>query len=188
MHDLIIIGAGAIGSAAARELARYQLDILVLEKESDVGQVTSSANSAIVHSGYDPVPGSEKAVMNVLGNQLYDQMCEELDIDMRKIGSLTIATNDEEVEILRELEERGRKNGVPVEMLDHDMVYNCERWHPVKDPVKKTNYRSYSGWQSSVKTLREMITGRGPKIIRDFVSAKGISDELVNRYFSKLIE
>ena len=75
-----------------------------------------------------------------------------------------------------------------VEMLDHDMVYNCERWHPVKDPVKKTNYRSYSGWQSSVKTLREMITGRGPKIIRDFVSAKGISDELVNRYFSKLLE
>lgn len=126
MYDLIIIGAGAIGSAAARELARYQLDILVLEKESDVGQVTSSANSAIVHSGYDPIPGSEKAVMNVLGNQLYDQMCEELDIDMRKIGSLTIATNDEEVEILRELEERGKKNGVPVEMLDHDQTLAIE--------------------------------------------------------------
>ena len=75
-----------------------------------------------------------------------------------------------------------------VAMLDHDMVYNCARWNPVRDPVKKTNYRSYSGWQSSVKTLREMVAGRGPKIIRDFVSAKGISSELVDRYFADLLE
>ncbi|MBP5354795.1 MAG: CotH kinase family protein [Lachnospiraceae bacterium] len=74
-----------------------------------------------------------------------------------------------------------------VEMLDHDMVYNCARWNPVRDPVKKTNYRSYSGWQSSVKTLREMITGRGPKIIRDFVQAKGISEELTEKYFSTIL-
>ena len=126
MKDLIIIGAGAIGSAAARTLAQYELDILVLEKESDVGEVTSSANSAIVHSGYDPVPGSEKAAMNVRGNLLYDQMCEELDIDMRKIGSLTIATNDEEVEILRGLEERGRQNGVPVQMLSREETLALE--------------------------------------------------------------
>lgn len=126
MKDIIIIGAGAIGSAAARTLAQYDLDILVLEKESDVGEITSSANSAIVHSGYDPVPGSEKAVMNVLGNQLYDQMCEELDIDMRKIGSLTIATNEEEVEILRGLEERGKQNGVPVQLLDREQTLALE--------------------------------------------------------------
>lgn len=126
MKDVIIIGAGAIGSAAARTLAQYELDLLVLEKESDVGEITSSANSAIVHSGYDPVPGSEKAAMNVLGNRLYDQMCEELDVDMRKIGSLTIATNEEEVGILRELEERGKQNGVPVEMLDHDQTLALE--------------------------------------------------------------
>ncbi len=126
MKDLIIIGAGAIGSATARTLAQYDLDVLVLEKESDVGEVTSSANSAIVHSGYDPVPGSKKAAMNVRGNLLYDQMCEELDVDMKKIGSLTIAVNEEEVEILRSLEERGRLNGVPVQMLNREETLAIE--------------------------------------------------------------
>lgn len=126
MKDLIIIGAGAIGSATARTLAQYDLDILVLEKESDVGEVTSSANSAIVHSGYDPVPGSKKAAMNVRGNQLYDQMCAELDIDMKKIGSLTIAVNEEEVEILHGLEERGRLNGVPVQLLNREETLAIE--------------------------------------------------------------
>ncbi|MDO4627625.1 MAG: NAD(P)/FAD-dependent oxidoreductase [Planctomycetia bacterium] len=126
MKDIIIIGAGAIGAAVARTLAQYDLDILVLEKESDVGEVTSSANSAIVHSGYDPIPGSEKAIMNVRGNLLFDQMCDELDIDMRKIGSLTIATNDEEVAILRELEERGKQNGVPIQMLNREETLAIE--------------------------------------------------------------
>lgn len=74
-----------------------------------------------------------------------------------------------------------------VELIDHDMVYNCARWHPVKDPVKKTNYRSYDGWKSSVKTLKETVTGRGPKVIRDFVKAKGISDVLVQKYFKDLL-
>lgn len=126
MKDLIIIGAGAIGCAAARALAQYELDVLVLEKESDVGEITSSANSAIVHSGYDPEPGSEKALMNVLGNRLYDAMCEELDIDMRRIGSLTIATNEEEAAILRTLEKRGRQNGVQVRILNREETLALE--------------------------------------------------------------
>ena len=126
MKDVTIIGAGVIGAAAARELARYQLDVLVLERESDVGEITSAANSAIVHSGYDPVPGTEKAAMNVLGNKLYDQMCEDLDVEMEKIGSLTIATNDEEMAILRDLEDRAGKNGVPIQMLGHDETLAIE--------------------------------------------------------------
>jgi len=67
----------------------------------------------------------------------------------------------------------------------HDMPYNCKRWNPVKDPVKKTNYRSYSGWQSSVKLLRQMVTGRCARVIADFVKTKGISDELAEKYFSE---
>lgn len=53
-YDVIIIGAGVIGSFIARELSRYQLNVAVLDKENDVGNVTSMANSAIIHSGYDP--------------------------------------------------------------------------------------------------------------------------------------
>ena len=84
-YDIVIIGAGAIGSAAARMFSRFNSSILVLERESDVGEITSAANSAIVHSGYDPVPGSLKAEMNVLGNRLFPSMCEELDIELKNI-------------------------------------------------------------------------------------------------------
>jgi glycerol-3-phosphate dehydrogenase len=65
MKDVIIIGAGAVGSFIARSLSRYELSLLVIEKENDVGDVTTMANSAISHSGYDPIPGTKKAIFNV---------------------------------------------------------------------------------------------------------------------------
>jgi len=126
MKDIVIIGAGAIGCAVARAFSRYQLDILVLERESDVGEITSAANSAIVHSGYDPEPGSLKASMNRLGNQLYGTMCQELDIEMQRIGSLTIATNEEELNILDSLERRAALNGIPIQMLSRDETLQRE--------------------------------------------------------------
>ena len=81
MYDVIIIGAGVIGASVARELAKYKARVLVLDKESDVGNVTSMANSAIVHSGYDPKPGTNKAKYNVLGNSMYDLLTKELDVE-----------------------------------------------------------------------------------------------------------
>ena len=72
MKDVIIIGAGVSGCAVARELSRYELDICVLEKESDVCEGTSKANSGIVHGGFDAKPGTLKAKLNVLGNQMMD--------------------------------------------------------------------------------------------------------------------
>ena len=74
MYDVVVIGAGIVGSLIARKLSSYQLDIAVLEKEPDVGNVTTMANSAIVHSGYDPVPGSLKAKLNVLGNSMFEKI------------------------------------------------------------------------------------------------------------------
>jgi len=74
MYDVVIIGAGVIGSAIAREVSKYKLKTLVLERENDVGNVTSMANSAIVHSGYDPKPGTKKAFHNVRGNKMYEEL------------------------------------------------------------------------------------------------------------------
>ena len=71
MYDILIIGAGVTGCFIARELARYKLNVLVVEKDNDVGNETTAANSAIVHSGYDPVPGTLKAKLNVLGNSMF---------------------------------------------------------------------------------------------------------------------
>ena len=69
------------------------------------------------------------------------------------------------------------------QMLDHDMKYSCERWQGVKDPHGEIGYRSYKSWKSNVETLRTRVDGREWKILKDFIKAKGIPDELVEKYF-----
>ncbi|MCR1897567.1 FAD-dependent oxidoreductase [Irregularibacter muris] len=122
MYDVVIIGAGIVGTAIARELSRYKTKVIVLDKEQDVANGTTMANSAIVHSGYDPKPGTNKAKFNKLGNQLYPQLCKELDVPFKQIGSLTVALDKEELKILDQLEERAKENGVPVERLSREEV------------------------------------------------------------------
>ena len=80
-YDVIIIGAGVVGSLVARALSRYQLRLLLLEKHNDVAEGTTKANTAIVHAGYDAKPGSNKARLNVAGNRMYDNLCAELDAE-----------------------------------------------------------------------------------------------------------
>ena len=96
MYDIVIIGAGVTGAFIARKLSKFKVKVLLLDKENDVGNVTSNANSAIIHSGYDPVPGTLKAKLNVLGNQMFDQIAEELDVHFYRIGSITVATNEKQ--------------------------------------------------------------------------------------------
>ncbi len=84
MYDVIIIGAGVSGCAIARELSRYRLKTLVLEKESDVCEGTSKANSGIVHAGYDAEPGTLKARLNVEGSRKMEALSKELDFPYRK--------------------------------------------------------------------------------------------------------
>jgi glycerol-3-phosphate dehydrogenase len=126
MHDIIIIGAGVVGCNIARLLSRYNLDILILEKENDVGDGASGANSAILHSGYDPEPTTLKAKLNVIGNSMFEQICEDLDIKMKRIGSITVASNDEEVKVLEELVKRAELNHVYVEILNKDEIKEIE--------------------------------------------------------------
>lgn len=111
--DVAIIGAGVIGTYIARELSRYRLNTVIIEKENDIADGTTKANSAIVHAGYDAKIGSLKAKTNVLGNQLYEELCRELDVPFKRIGSLVVAFSNEEMETLEELLEQGNKNGVP---------------------------------------------------------------------------
>lgn len=113
MYDVVIIGAGVTGCAAARELARYELDICVVERCADVCCGTSKANSAIVHAGYDAKPGTLKAELNVEGNRRMDQIAEELHVPFVRCSSFVAATKDEEWEKLEALYEQGMKNHVP---------------------------------------------------------------------------
>lgn len=126
MYDVIIIGAGVNGAFSAYRLAKYKLNVLVLEQESDVGNETSGANSAIVHSGYDPHAGTMKAKLNKLGNSLYEDICKDLDVEFERIGSITVAVTDEEVKILDELVENSNKNGVEVKILNREELRKVE--------------------------------------------------------------
>jgi len=126
MFDVIVVGAGIVGSLIARKLSSYQLSVAVLEKEPDVGNVVTMANSAIVHSGYDPVPGTLKAKLNVLGNKMMDKVCEELDVEMERIGSLTVALYDSQLPMLKSLAERSKANGVEVKILSAEETLKLE--------------------------------------------------------------
>jgi glycerol-3-phosphate dehydrogenase len=127
MYDITIIGAGITGTFIARELSRYQLKVLLIDKENDIANGTTKANSAIVHAGFDASEGTLKAKFNVRGNELYEAVCKELHVPFKRIGSLVIAFNKQEMETVQELFERGIKNGVPqMEVLDKESVLKLE--------------------------------------------------------------
>jgi glycerol-3-phosphate dehydrogenase len=113
MTDVIVIGAGVVGCAVARELARFELRVAVLEKSCDVAEGATKSNSAIVHAGFDAKPGSHKARFNVAGNALFEPLCRELGVPFQRNASLVVAFCPEEVSTLEELKARGETNGVP---------------------------------------------------------------------------
>lgn len=111
MKDIIIIGAGAVGCALARELSLYELNVLVLEKEWDVGAGTSGRNSAVVHAGFNNRPGSLMARLCVEGNRQMEALCAELDVPYQKTGKILTAFDEEDLEVLKGLVRQGEKNG-----------------------------------------------------------------------------
>lgn len=112
MYDVAIIGAGVIGGMVARELTKYRLSVCLLEKENDVACGASKANSGIVHGGYDPVPGTLKAKLNVIGVEKLFDTANELNVPIKRNGSLVCAFSADEDKTVKELYERGIKNGV----------------------------------------------------------------------------
>ena len=127
MYDVIIIGAGVSGSASARELSRYKVNVCVLEKEEDVCCGTSKANSAIVHAGFDATNGSLMAKLNVRGNEMMEQLSKDLDFSFKRNGSLVICRAKEDMPNLEALYERGVKNGVKeLKILSKEEVLEME--------------------------------------------------------------
>jgi len=111
--DFIVIGGGVVGSMIARWLSRYEGRVLLIEKDADIGMGSTSANSAIVHAGYDPKPGSLKAQMNVRGNAMFEELSQELSFGFDRRGDFVVAVGQDELPTLETLLEQSKRNGVP---------------------------------------------------------------------------
>ncbi len=125
--DVVVIGSGVVGALTARELSRYDLSVCLLEKENDVAAGASRANSGIVHGGFDPIPGTKKAALNLRGAAMMPALTAELGVSYRNNGSLVLAFSDEEMQHVHRLYDRGITNGVSgLSLLSRDEVLALE--------------------------------------------------------------
>ncbi len=126
MYDITVIGAGVVGGMIARSLAKYDLRICVLEKESDVAMGATKANSAIVHAGFDAKEGSLKARMNVRGSELMEQVTRELGVKYERNESLVVAFAHEREEV-EAIYRRGLANGVKgLRIVEREELFRLE--------------------------------------------------------------
>jgi glycerol-3-phosphate dehydrogenase len=217
MYDVAIIGAGVIGSAVARELSRYKVKACVIEREEDVCCGTSKANSAIVHAGFDALPGTLKAKLNVEGNKMMEQLSKDLDFSFKRNGSLVVCTEEEGLKKLEELKGRADKNGVPgVKILNREEVIAMEPnlsddviaalWAPTGGIVCPFNLTialaenaAVNGVEFKLNTKVEYIapvkdgyeitTNQGKVLAKAVVNAAGVyADELHNMVSDEKLE
>ncbi|EHP47337.1 MAG: NAD(P)/FAD-dependent oxidoreductase [Clostridium perfringens] len=127
MRDIIVIGAGVVGCSIARELSKYNLDVLVVEKNSDVSEGISKGNSGIVHAGYNEKIGTLKAKLNIEGNKIFDDLSRDLQFPFKRNGAFILAFSDEDMKTLEGLKENGEKLGVEgLEILTREEALNIE--------------------------------------------------------------
>lgn len=112
-YDAVVIGGGVLGCFAARNLARWNVSVALVEGKQDICTGITSANSAIVYAGYDNQPGSRKAEMTVAGNAGFDRLCKELDVPFRRCGSLMVSCGERGDRSLQKKLDNGQRSGVP---------------------------------------------------------------------------
>jgi glycerol-3-phosphate dehydrogenase len=141
--DVLIIGAGIVGAAAFRELSKYKLDVLLVDANHDVGGEASRANSAILHGGFDPEPGTLMSELNREGISSWFRWSQELSVDVEWTGSLVLAFNESEINEITRLYRNGKTVRVPVKFLGREETLRRE---PVINPdVKASLYAPVSG-------------------------------------------
>ena len=125
--DIVIVGAGITGCAIARQLARFELSLAVVEAGNDIALGATKANGGMVHAGFDPAPGTVKASVNARGCALYSQWSEELGFEFKRPGSLTVGFSEEDRAHLERLLANGRANGVPeLEIVEGGRIQEIE--------------------------------------------------------------
>ncbi len=125
--DVVVIGAGAVGCAVARELSKYKVSVIVAEKNEDIGGDASKSNSAIIHTGYDASPDTLESQLVVAANPMYDKIASDLDVPFRRIGAILPAITQEQYEKLPAIREKAFRNRVyDVEYRSREQLLEME--------------------------------------------------------------
>ncbi|MFI8520679.1 FAD-dependent oxidoreductase [Streptomyces sp. NPDC085481] len=110
-YDVTVVGAGVVGCAIARELARYPLRVALVEASGDIGEGSSKANTAILHTGFDAVPGTLEARLVREGGRLLAGYARETGIPVEPVGALLVAWGEEQLAALPRLADKAGRNG-----------------------------------------------------------------------------
>ena len=184
MYDVAIIGAGVMGASIFRELSKYNVKSILIEKENDVSMGTSKANSAIIHAGYDPKIGTLMAKYNVKGNEMFEDLCKELSVPFKRNGSLVLAFNDEDLETINNLYINGSTIGVKgLKVLSKEEVLEIEPnlSHDIKGALLAPTGGIVGPFEYTIALVENGIQNGG-EIILDAEVAK------INKYETFVIE
>jgi len=149
--DVVIIGAGIVGCAIARELSRFEKKVLVVEKESDVSCGTTKANSGIIHAGYAESPGTLRSSLCHKGNLLFKKNAEELDIPLKNTGSLVSVLNLSEIKVLERLLKNGKDNG----LTDLKIIYGSKNIKKIEPNINEKVCASLLAKEASITSPYE---------------------------------
>jgi glycerol-3-phosphate dehydrogenase len=206
--DVLVIGGGIIGCAIARELSKWHISILLAEKEDDVAMHTTSRNDGMVHPGIEPHPATKKALYNVRGNQMYEQVAKELDIPFKRLGSTVLYDRRWMRLLVPAFQLRARQNGVSgvrhmplAELREREPYLNKDiagalylpstaHISPFKTAIAYAENAVMNGAQVSLNTIVASMekengrivsvkTNRGRVFPRVVVNAAGVCSDLV---------
>ncbi len=168
--NIAIIGGGVIGNMIARRLSAYDQKIVLLEKNHDISMETTKANSGIVHAGYDAKEGSMKAKMNVLGASMMEETCMKLHVPYRKTGTLVVAFDKDDEEVIKGLYQRGLSNNVPnMQLIDSKKLREIEPH--ISESATLALYCKEAGIVSPYElsdSAADCAANNGVEYIRDF--------------------
>lgn len=181
-YDVTIIGAGIIGSLIAHNLSKYNLNVLIVDKGTDVATGATAANSAMVHSGHDPKDGTLKCKYNLLGNRMYPDLCKELKVSFAPVGAFVVATSDSEIEKLEVLIKQCEDRKIPHEVLTGQQAHELEP--NLADSVCKALSLPTTGvitpWEVTIAACEEaMMNGVELKLSYEVKDIKKVDDKFI---------
>lgn len=179
-YDCVVIGGGVVGASIFNKLVRLGNSVALLDKASDVATGASKANSGIVHAGYDPMPNTLKAKLNVEGSELFPKLCRRLDVPIKNCGALVVG---DDMEKIRTLYERGKQNGVKkLEILNRDKIKQLVP--DISDSISCALYaktsRIVSPYLFTINLCEEGIINGGEVFLEeDIESVKKVKGEFI---------